>query len=97
MMTTLKSMGQSVQSLGNKALAHPHWAGKTGFAVLTLILLALCAIALVVVPLMFLIVGMAKNALDGKSGLTDAEFDDIAEENDVVLREQERWAELMED
>ena len=96
MMTTLKSMGQSVQSLGNKAVAHPHWAGKTGFAVLTLILLAVCAVAVVIVPLMFLFVGMAKNLLDGK-GLTDAEYSAIAEENNVVLREQERWAELLDD
>ena len=96
MTTILKSMGQSVQSLGSKTLAHPHWAGKTGFGALTLILLAVCAVAVVVLPLMFLFVGMVKNFLDGK-GLNDAEYDAIAEENHVVLRDQERWAELLDD
>ena len=47
-MTTLKSMGQSVQSLGNKALAHPHWAGRAGYATLTLTLVVLCVIAAVI-------------------------------------------------
>ena len=89
MINTLKSMGQSVQSLGNKTLAHPHWAGKTGFAVLTLILLAVCAVALVIVPLMFLFVGMAKNALDGKSTV-DAEWaDSIERQNDAA--DDDEW------
>lgn len=92
MINTLKSMGQSVHSLGNKALAHPHWAGKTCFAVLTLILLAVCAVALVVVPLMFLVVGMAKNLLDGK-GFPDADYNDHVErQNDVA---HEEWVESM--
>ena len=95
-MTTLKSMSQSVQSLGNKALAHPHWAGKTGFAVLTLILLAVCAVALVIVPLMFLVVGMVKNALNGK-GITDAEWDDRAERALNAERDHELRVEFLED
>ena len=74
MMSTLKSMGQSVHSLGIKTLAHPHWAGKTGFAALTLILLAVCAVAVVVLPLMFLLVGMAKNFVAGKE-VADADYD----------------------
>ena len=94
MMTTLKSMGQSVQSLGNKALAHPHWADKTGFAALTLILLAVCAVALIVVPPMFLVAGMAKNLLDGK-GFPDADYNDHVErQNDIA---HEEWVESMND
>jgi len=96
MMTTFKSMGQSVQSLGNKAVAHPHWAGKTGFGALTLIVLAVCAVALVVVPLMLLFVGMAKNLLDGK-GLTDAECNESAQRAIDAERKHERWVEFIED
>ena len=89
MMNALKSMGQSVQSLGNKALTHPNWAGKTGFAVLTLMLLAVCAVALVIVPLMFLVVGMAKNALNGKA-ITDAEWtESIERQNDAA--DDDEW------
>ena len=55
MINTLKSMGQSVRSLGNKALAHPHWAGKTGFAALTLTLAILCCIAVVIAFGLYLI------------------------------------------
>ena len=54
MMTTLKSMGQSVQSLGNKALAHPHWAGKVGYALLAVTLLAFCGIAVIMWAGMYL-------------------------------------------
>ena len=90
-------MGQSVQSLGNKALAHPHWAGKTGFAALTLILLAVCAVAVVVLPLMFLVVGMAKNLGEGKGVSNFKYYDDLAEEQDAILREQERLVEMYED
>ncbi len=54
MINTLKSMGQSVQSLGNKALAHPHWAGKTGFAALTVTLVVLCGIAAVIGAVLYL-------------------------------------------
>jgi len=96
MMTTFKSMSQSVQSLGNKSVAHPHWAGKTGFAALTLVVLAVCAAALVVVPLMLLFVGMAKNLLDGK-GLTDAECDDSAERAIDAERDREHWVGFIED
>jgi hypothetical protein len=96
MINTFKSMGQSVHSLGNKALAHPHWAGKTGFAVLTLILLAVCAVAMVVLPLMFLFVGMAKNLGEGNAA-NFKYYDAVAEDHADTVRDQERWAELMDD
>ena len=83
-------MGQSVQSLGNKTLAHPHWAGKTGFAALTLILLAVCAVAVVVLSLLFMLVGMAKSARDGKN-ITDADYNNRVEsQNDPA---HEEWIE----
>ena len=89
MMNALKSMGQSVQSLDNKALAHPHWAGKTGFVALTLILLAVCAVALVVLPLMLLVVGMAKNFIARKE-VPDADYDACVERQIDATRDHQR-------
>ena len=96
MMNALKSMGQSVQSLGNKALAHPHWAGKTGFAALTLILLAVCAVVLVVLPLMFLVVAMVKNLGEGNTA-NFKYYDAVAEDHADTVRDQERCAEFLDD
>ncbi len=70
MINTLKSMGQSVQSLGNKALAHPHWAGKTGFAVLTVTLVVLCGIAAVFGAVLYVLVVILRRS-DRSSSYTD--------------------------
>ena len=94
MMSTLKSMGQSVHSLGIKTLAHPHWAGKTGFAALTLILLAVCAVAVVVLPLMFLLAGMAKNLFDGKV-FPDADYVACVERQNETAHAE--WVESMDE
>ena len=62
MINTLNSMGQSVQSLGSKALAHPHWAGKTGFAALTVTLVVLCGIAAVFGAVLYLLMMLLKGS-----------------------------------
>ena len=87
-------MGQSVQSLGAKALAHPHWAGKTGYAVLAMTLVAVCGVAAVVLPLMFLLAGMAKNLFDGKV-FPDADYIDCVERQNETAHAE--WVESMDE